>query len=82
MTLPPEASAASASEPEHPLSPPPIPGDLICAEQEIFDFESLTDRLAAAVQGEAGTGRRVRAITILSEELTRGRAAIEKAFLN
>ncbi|MDV7142220.1 [protein-PII] uridylyltransferase [Tropicimonas sp. TH_r6] len=61
---------------------PPVPADLICPAAEIFDLDGLSDRLSAAVQGEAGTGRRARATKVLAEDLARGRAAIEVAFAN
>ncbi|RYH08310.1 [protein-PII] uridylyltransferase [Tropicimonas sp. IMCC6043] len=80
MTLPPRASAASASEPERGPTTPPAPTDLICPTEEIFDATGLSERLAEAVQGGVGTGRRARATAILSEALTRGRAAIEAGF--
>ncbi|NDR55929.1 [protein-PII] uridylyltransferase [Aliiruegeria sabulilitoris] len=80
MTLPPRASAASASELERGPQTPPPPTDLICTPDAIFDTEGLSERLADAVKGDAGTGRRARATKVLAEEMARGREAIEAAF--
>ncbi|WP_068113713.1 [protein-PII] uridylyltransferase [Tropicimonas marinistellae] len=80
MTLPQEASAASASEPTPALVAPAPPQDLIRPPAEIFDAAGLPDRLAAAVAGKQGTGRRARATEILAEALNGGRTAIESAF--
>ncbi|PRY25556.1 UTP--GlnB (protein PII) uridylyltransferase GlnD [Aliiruegeria haliotis] len=80
MTLPQEASADSVSKPAPAITTPPLPQDLICPADRIFDVNGLNERLAAAVDGGEGTGRRVRAIGVLAEALANGRAAIEEAF--
>ncbi|MFD0980201.1 [protein-PII] uridylyltransferase [Tropicimonas aquimaris] len=80
MTLPQEASTASASEPTPAFVAPAAPRDLICAPDTIFDAAGLPDRLAEAVEGKEGTGRRSRATAILAEALSGGRDAIEQAF--
>ncbi|MFV0334256.1 MAG: [protein-PII] uridylyltransferase [Tropicimonas sp.] len=80
MTLRPRASAASVPEPERGPTAPQPPADLICPPEEIFDITGLSERLALAVQGDEGTGRRARVTKILAAELGHGRTAIEEAF--
>ena len=80
MTPPPRASADSASDPKSGLTLPPSPDDLICPPAEIFDTAGLRERLALAVEGDEGTGRRAHVTAILADANARGRAAIEAAF--
>ncbi len=80
MTQLPRASAASVPEPGRSFAAPLSPADLICPPEDIFDSAGLPERLALAVQGDEGTGRRARATKVLAAELARGRAAIEEAF--
>ncbi|WP_232829528.1 [protein-PII] uridylyltransferase [Tropicimonas sp. IMCC34043] len=69
-----------ASDPLAGVIVPPPPSDLICPPDEIFDARGLHLRLAEAVKGGEGTGRRNRATAILAEAQAHGRSAIEAAF--
>ncbi|QBF33599.1 [protein-PII] uridylyltransferase [Thalassococcus sp. S3] len=80
MTLPQEALAAPASEPETPLIRRPS-GDLICDASLIFDQPGLVRKLDdAAGEAQDALGLRNACVRILRQAKEDGRAAIAKAF--
>ncbi|MBM9595268.1 [protein-PII] uridylyltransferase [Roseitranquillus sediminis] len=90
MTLPQDASAARSSEPlargataapERPDLTTPLPNDLICPAQDIFDGARIRRALAADIRA-AQDARAIRGVTVrhLKSALESGRAAIAAAF--
>jgi len=77
LTLHQDASVAPVSD--RPI--PPVIGDLICPQAEIFDFPAFLDSLAAAkVDGAGPEDIRKAGMTLLTEGRKSGRAAIARAF--
>ncbi len=90
MTPPPEASAASVSEPAGPapsVAPPrpdeitPAPGELIRPAVEIFDRQAVAAEFAERT-ADTDDAREIRTalVEVLRVALDRGRAAIAEAF--
>jgi [protein-PII] uridylyltransferase len=59
---------------------PPVPDDLICAAQQIFDPVAVTQALQAATSGLAPAQIRAAVVPVLAQALNTGRSAIAVAF--